>query len=317
MKTSIVIPLFNKSKYLKETLNSVANSFHYSNLNSIDKLEIVIVDDGSTDTSFSIAEDELTKIKKKYGYDYNLIYQRNQGVSSARNNGIRASTGDYICFLDADDILTTEYFDFIKSARDSYPNDNVYATNYDKMIGFEGLHESELQTPIVDNIFIISDIFEQWISRLPFCASSVCFRRHFLIDNDLSFPVGENSGEDLYLWILVGQITRIIYTDVPCVKYMVCDENSLSFNPKPIIGPHVRYLSQLSDVNLPRSLRVLKHKIIADCFCELVMLREFKLALDLISIKLIFSKYIFKVSAAFLLGTKLLSIKKTVSKLRR
>lgn len=86
---SVIIPNFNYSRYLPEAIDSVLAQT-YSNI------EIIVVDDGSTDDSRAVIE--------SYGNRLRAIFQENQGVSAARNRGIEESSGDLIAFLDADDI---------------------------------------------------------------------------------------------------------------------------------------------------------------------------------------------------------------------
>ena len=90
---SIIIPAYNAGLYLGECIQSVCQQ-------SYEKLEIIIVDDGSTDDTLLIAK-ELQKVDSRI----NIIKKENGGVSSARNKGIESSTGEYILFLDADDWL--------------------------------------------------------------------------------------------------------------------------------------------------------------------------------------------------------------------
>lgn len=85
---SVVIPCYNGSPFLRETLDSVLNQTH-------NPLEVLVVDDGSTDDSAAIAQ--------SYGQPVRVLRQRNQGESVARNRGIEESRGDWIAFLDADD----------------------------------------------------------------------------------------------------------------------------------------------------------------------------------------------------------------------
>jgi glycosyltransferase involved in cell wall biosynthesis len=84
---SVVIPCFNQGKYLGEAIQSVLVQTHA-------RTEIVIVDDGSTDTTAAVAHSYPQAI---------YLYQHNQGLAMARNAGLRASTGDYVTFLDSDD----------------------------------------------------------------------------------------------------------------------------------------------------------------------------------------------------------------------
>ena len=97
MLVSIIIPVYNKASYIKETLDSALNQI-YPNT------EIIVVDDGSFDGSIEILQEYFEKYPKRIV----LIDQENKGVSSATNTGIQASKGDYIQFLDADDLLSSD-----------------------------------------------------------------------------------------------------------------------------------------------------------------------------------------------------------------
>lgn len=90
-KISIIIPLYNKEKFIRSTIQSILQQ-------DFQDFEIVIVDDGSKDNSAKI-------IKSFTDLRIRLVQQRNQGVSAARNRGINEAQGDYIFFLDADDTL--------------------------------------------------------------------------------------------------------------------------------------------------------------------------------------------------------------------
>ena len=85
---SVVIPNYNYARYLRAAVDSVLEQTYR-------EIEIIVVDDGSTDGS--------RKILDSYGERVQTIFQRNQGVSAARNNGVKASRGEFIAFLDADD----------------------------------------------------------------------------------------------------------------------------------------------------------------------------------------------------------------------
>ncbi len=87
---SVIIPVYNVAPYLREALNSVVNQTYYS-------LEILVIDDGSTDGSGSICDEYKTDPR------VTVIHQPNRGLSNARNTGLDAATGDFIAFLDPDD----------------------------------------------------------------------------------------------------------------------------------------------------------------------------------------------------------------------
>ena len=89
---SIIIPVYNTGRYLKEAVDSAVNQIYKNK-------EIIVVDDGSTDNTKKVVEPYLNSGKMKY------IYQENKGVAGARNTGIKAAKGEFIAFLDSDDIF--------------------------------------------------------------------------------------------------------------------------------------------------------------------------------------------------------------------
>ena len=100
-KLSFIIPIYNSEKYLNSMLNSVKNQT-YKNI------EIILVNDGSTDNSEKICKEFL----KNYN-NVKYIYKQNGGVSSARNVGLKHVTGKYVCFLDSDDIIEENYAEIL------------------------------------------------------------------------------------------------------------------------------------------------------------------------------------------------------------
>src|SRR5262245_21627849 len=87
---SVIIPCYNGAAFLRETVQSAVAQTHVP-------LEVIVVDDGSTDDSAAIAD--------SFGPPVRVIRQKNQGESVARNQGVAASSGEYLMFLDADDLL--------------------------------------------------------------------------------------------------------------------------------------------------------------------------------------------------------------------
>ena len=99
LKVSVIIPMYNVSEYIERCILSVLN-------NTFKNLEIVLIDDGSTDDTLAI----VTKIQRN-DKRIKLIHQENAGVSAARNVGLDSATGDYICFVDSDDWLDINFFE--------------------------------------------------------------------------------------------------------------------------------------------------------------------------------------------------------------
>ena len=96
---SVIVPVYNVEKYLEECLDSIQDQT-YSDI------EVILVNDGSTDSS-----KEICKKYCKQDSRFLLINQENQGLSAARNKGVEISTGEYIVFVDSDDIIKTNYLE--------------------------------------------------------------------------------------------------------------------------------------------------------------------------------------------------------------
>lgn len=96
---SVIVPVYNAEKYLRQCLDSIINSTY-------EELEIILVNDGSVDSSESICEEYELKDSR-----IQVINQCNKGISAARNAGLNRAKGKYIGFVDADDVVTQEFFE--------------------------------------------------------------------------------------------------------------------------------------------------------------------------------------------------------------
>lgn len=106
---SVIIPVYNVENFLSRCLDSILQQ-------SYDKLEIIIVNDGSTDGSREICDYYKNKDPRVF-----LINKKNGGLSSARNEGIKKSKGDYVCFVDSDDYVTPNFvMDLFKSIKNNH-----------------------------------------------------------------------------------------------------------------------------------------------------------------------------------------------------
>ena len=115
-KFSVVMPLYNKEQYVERAITSVFNQ-QCTDGEAVLQYELIVVDDGSTDRSASVAAkciDGHSNCK--------LVQQRNSGVGAARNRGVAESTGEYVCFLDADDWWEPSFLQQINCLIHACPN---------------------------------------------------------------------------------------------------------------------------------------------------------------------------------------------------
>lgn len=162
---SIIVPIYNVEKYLGRCLSSLMHQ-------SYKTIEVLLVDDGSTDGSASVAKDYIDKDSR-----FKLIQKQNGGQGSARNVGLDNARGDYICFVDSDDWVNEDYV--LKLISCSVANDADIV-----MCGVERVWEdgTRIRNPISNNKeYIIPDV-HQFLFHASYVSWDKIFRRE-LFDN--------------------------------------------------------------------------------------------------------------------------------------
>ena len=119
-KVSVIIPIYNKEKFLNESILSVINQTIFN------EIELILINDGSTDRSETIGIEYANKYTNiKY------FYQKNQGVSVARNFGLQKAKGKYVYFIDADDTINPTFLEYAYNNAEKNESDIVFVgTNY-------------------------------------------------------------------------------------------------------------------------------------------------------------------------------------------
>lgn len=206
MEVSVVIPLYNKGKYVIEAVLSALRQVAMP-------MEVIVVDDGSTDGGDKLVE----------ALDHPLVRlyrQANAGVSAARNTGLKLARGDLVNFLDADDLHHPEFVSEIIKLCEKYPDAMFYATGYKRLLP-GGIHQSVQSVRRFERDGIVSDFFSQW-SRGSFTyTSAICLRRVRVLESQIEFPVGERWGEDQDVWFRLAESGDLAYSPVEAVSYRV------------------------------------------------------------------------------------------------
>lgn len=145
-KVSIVVPVYNKQKQVKRCLSSLINQT-YKNL------EIIVIDDGSTDKSYEICKKYEIKDKR-----IKVIKKINEGVDIARHTGIKHCTGEYVTFVDSDDYLSKDAVELLVKGLEKEDADIAFG-NMERVIGRLGLIKKRKQNDIYQNKIISHDEF--------------------------------------------------------------------------------------------------------------------------------------------------------------
>lgn len=181
LKLSIVIPVYNLSNYIERTLLSISNQKNHD-------FELIIVDDGSTDDSLFKIKNYLNK--QVIINNYKIIETANNGVASARNEGLSYSSGDYIYFLDGDDTIYPSFITTLYQVLEKYSLENLDAVSF----GFDRInldnskfifkHRYKLKSGIYNNNSILNLLLEKKISV---STPNIIYNRNFLETNDLRY----------------------------------------------------------------------------------------------------------------------------------
>ena len=178
-RISIIIPVYNTEKYLRRCFDSIIIQTYKS-------IEIIIINDGSTDNSLSIIQEYENKDNRII-----VIDKKNEGVSSARNIGIEQATGEYIMFCDSDDSVHPQWCEYMLKQIKRYSSDLI-SCQHSKVYGKEVLCSKDIEycdSKIVDyySLFLLGTSGSVWNKIYK---SSVI--RENSIRFILDFPIGED-----------------------------------------------------------------------------------------------------------------------------
>ena len=207
MYLSIIIPIYNAEKYISGMLKSIIKD-------NLKEIEIICIDDGSTDLTYSILN-EYSKRDKRFI----VLGQQNKGPAVARNKGLEIASGEYILFLDADDVLKdnaiSEIIDKIKKDKS-----DIIIYSHEE-VSEEGISEVLLDIK-EDEVYTGKQVGTMLIECkiLGTCWNKV-FKRSLLIENKFGFEVGRHMEE----WFPIIEVTlkaeNISFIKRPLYSYMI------------------------------------------------------------------------------------------------
>lgn len=221
---TIVVPLYNKAPHIEKTIKSVLSQ-------TFQRFELIIVNDGSTDDSFKYAQSIILDYVKRQSRAHNLeseepnlfkkiklIDQQNQGVSVARNNGVKQAKYDYIAFLDADDWWEPTYLEEMKELIDKFPEAGIYGSSYyivknnQRRLARIGV-ESDFNQGLINYCQVYAKTMNMPLTSITTIIKKTVF------DIEKGFKPSLKLGEDFDLWLRVAMKYPVALLNKPLAYY--------------------------------------------------------------------------------------------------
>lgn len=207
MKVSVIVPMYNVSEFAEECIESIVNQTYKD-------LEIILVDDGSTDETASIIDAWASKDAR-----IKVVHQKNGGLSAARNTGMARATGDCLAFIDGDDAIKDRYFEVLVKNMMETNADLACVSRYENIPGENTFKEFSS----VDDLFIYNDyrdyVYDTYMDKgKRFFQSAIVvwgklFKRE--VWEGIEFPVGRINEDS---WIFPNVMSR-------CNKIVISSES--------------------------------------------------------------------------------------------
>ena len=220
---SVIMPVYNGEKFIDDAINSVCAQTY-------DNWELIIVNDGSKDNTADVLK------KYEINSQIKIIHQENGGVSVARNTAISASKGEYIVFLDADDVWHTNHLEVMNELITEYPDAGLYATFTRTELVNGGIIEECNFFKNKPDVVYLEDFFKTYYndkSAMIFNITTACFSRKALDVTGL-FPVGCAIGEDLELALRIAAYFPVVLSKKATGTYKKTNSTAtkdISFDP--------------------------------------------------------------------------------------
>lgn len=214
---SVIIPVYNVAQFLPRCLDSIIHQ-------SFKNVEIICVNDGSTDSSLSILEEYVQKDKRVV-----VLNQKNMGLSEARNNGLKVAKGKWVSFIDSDDWVDLDFFKTLLDLGEKNQSDIV-------MSGMKFVTDNDISNNNIPNL--VSDKFCEKIDYLS--NGSVCdkiFKKELFEKNNIIFPKGRYWEDNLTLLKLIYFSNNMSFTNEVYYYYYkndssICNNKDLSIETK-------------------------------------------------------------------------------------
>ena len=209
-KVSVIVPIYNAESYLEKCVNSIINQTERD-------IQIILVDDGSTDKSPQICDELSLKDDRIV-----VFHKKNGGLSSARNKGLENAKADYVCFIDSDDIIAPYYVEHLLSLIEKYDCDvavGKFETFTDKDPSFDNIDND---VEIVEGKNAIDKLFGKSYVTATIACNKVYKKSLF---DDIKFPEGKINEDEATAYRIFYKTERVAFSNSVVYGYYMRDNS--------------------------------------------------------------------------------------------
>ena len=258
---SVIIPCYNTGAFILDTLDSISKQTYQ-------EYEIIIVDDGSTDNTQELVN---LFIVRNPQLNIHYFYKKNGGVSSARNYGIENCNGDYIVFVDSDDLVKSNMLNELYTNLTNNNSDLAISNGSVFKNGIEQEYSFHINSLTIDKEHLITSIFSSKLANdmysfnYNFCRSACCklFKKSIINDNNIIFDNKFYLFEDGYFNLNYLKYTNTIsYTKESLYIYKIEQGNSTRFRKNLIeeneykINELKKYITSFNNQNIKNAFDI-------------------------------------------------------------
>ena len=231
-KVSLIIPVYNTAPYIEACIASlIAQTMH--------DVEVILVDDHGSDHSMELAQAYVTHHKSRKQFRF-FATPHNMGPGPARNIGIEAAQGEYIAFVDSDDVVTPDFCESLYTAAKEHDADLAYCQA--QLV--KGTEVQPLNNPVIESGEFSGKQRRFFLTHYTTLFVSFLYRRELLTEYGIRFPDTRSAEDSYFLTCSLLAARRIACVDKPMYHYLVHEESlSESRNPR-------RYIDKVKSFDL-------------------------------------------------------------------
>lgn len=236
VRFSIVMPVYNVEKYIDNSVQSVLNQ-------TVVDYELILVDDGSTDSSSIICD-----LYAQRNPQIKVIHQENLGISRARNTGERCAQGKYLYFLDSDDIMQPETLESFENVLHQHSDTNFIFTDFQRVnIGSEfEISRWDRGYEVIEDRTSLQEGFMMGYKHI--LAPGTLYNIDWYRKNNLSFDNNPFGEDQLFIYNELLYVDKVVYIKKPLYNYLTRPNSIMTGSSYERIAKSYPFMKQMSDL---------------------------------------------------------------------